>query len=287
MLDPCILIRRIRMRWLLATPERRTGAALMALCLLVYLPLSGAYGLWDPWETHYGEVARQMLRRGDWISTYWPCSPDERPQFWSKPILTFWLLALAMRLGGLEAPGADPGELVSTFRVEWAMRLPFVVLGVVGVWAVWRLVSQLAGRRAGVLAALVLATSSQWVLVARQAVTDMPFVVPMTVALALAGLAVLEPDPAELPRRTRSLGRWSFSWPHAPAFYGFVGIFSLVVIPQFIDFSIQLSASARIGGNTIYFPGIVVMFPYIAGFVAALAWCARARRRRQLLLHDR
>ena len=41
--------------------------------------------------------------------------------------------------------------------------------------------------------ALVLLTSSQWALIARQAMTDMAFVVPMTVALALAGLALLSP----------------------------------------------------------------------------------------------
>ena len=36
--------------------------------LLLYMPLAGTYGLWDPWETHYSEVARQMTYRGDFIS---------------------------------------------------------------------------------------------------------------------------------------------------------------------------------------------------------------------------
>ena len=32
--------------------------------LLLYLPFAGSYGLWDPWETHYAEVARQMTNAG-------------------------------------------------------------------------------------------------------------------------------------------------------------------------------------------------------------------------------
>ena len=35
---------------------------------LLYFPCIGSYSLWDPWETHYGEVAREILARDDWIS---------------------------------------------------------------------------------------------------------------------------------------------------------------------------------------------------------------------------
>ncbi|HNO70105.1 MAG TPA: hypothetical protein PKI49_16435, partial [Pseudomonadota bacterium] len=74
-------------------------AVLSLLCLL-YLPFAGAYGLWDPWETHYGEVARQMASRNDWISLWWPGSPQDPASgvFFSKPVLTFWLMALSLKL---------------------------------------------------------------------------------------------------------------------------------------------------------------------------------------------
>src|SRR5215831_7670797 len=75
--------------------------------LLLYIPLAGSYGLYDPWETHYSEVARQMMVRGDYISLWWPGAPIDADHFWSKPVLSFWIMSLSMRLfglGGHQAP---------------------------------------------------------------------------------------------------------------------------------------------------------------------------------------
>ena len=81
-------------------------------------------------------------------------------------------------------------------RAEWAARLPFCLLGVLGMYA--RLPLRLAlrepaggrHRRAGDgdLAALRL--------VSRQAMTDMAFVGPMTMALALGALALFDDEDA-------------------------------------------------------------------------------------------
>src|SRR5688572_4481508 len=205
--------------WVIATPERRIVCALMMLCAILYIPFAGNYGMWDPWETHYGEVARQMLERNDFVSQWWPGSPQDRVEFWSKPVLTFWLMAIGMKLAGIEwHPHAPADQIASSWRVEWGARMPLLLLALVGVWAVYELVRRLAGRRAAGLTALILLTSSQWALIARQAMTDMPFVVPMTVALALAGLALIgapEEMEAELPRRALRLGRLDLSFPLA------------------------------------------------------------------------
>src|SRR6266542_3361009 len=116
---------------LTATPARRTALALAALVALVTIPFAGNFALWDPWETHYGEVARQMLARNDFVSLWWPGSPlDHAPrgEFWSKPVLTFWLEALSMKLFGLEWAGAGAAELVTSWRAEWALRAPSLLL---------------------------------------------------------------------------------------------------------------------------------------------------------------
>src|SRR5664279_880297 len=75
--------------------ERQMIVLVILVGLLLYLPFAGTYGLWDPWETHYGEVARQMVTRGDFISLWWPGSPQDPASgvFFSKPVLTFWLMA--------------------------------------------------------------------------------------------------------------------------------------------------------------------------------------------------
>jgi 4-amino-4-deoxy-L-arabinose transferase-like glycosyltransferase len=273
---------------LTSTPERRLCCALLMLSGIVYIPLAGNYGMWDPWETHYGEVARQMLERNDFVSLWWPGSPQDRMEFWSKPVLTFWLMAISMKLAGIEwSHPAPPAEMVQTWRVEWASRLPFVFLGILGIWATWEITRRLAGRRAGAIAAVVLATSAQWVLISRQAMTDMAFVAPLTVALALAGLGLLLPEEereATLARRTTRLGPLELSWPHATPFYVFVALFVVSTLPQLIVFSAQLMVAFRIGGTNVRLPGIVPMLPYFVAFLVGLWWCARAENKRQLYL---
>ena len=77
------------------------------------------------------------------------------------------------------------------------------------------------------LATLILATSSQWALITRQAMTDMPFVSPMTIALCFAGLALIGPEEereAELPRGQFLVGRLKISWPRSKAFGGTVNV---------------------------------------------------------------
>jgi 4-amino-4-deoxy-L-arabinose transferase-like glycosyltransferase len=275
-----------------ATPERRLCCTLLALCAIVYIPFAGNYGMWDPWETHYGEVARQMLERNDFVSLWWPGSPQDRMEFWSKPVLTFWLMAISMKLAGIEwSHPAPPAEMVQTWRVEWASRMPFVLLGILGVWATWEVTRRLAGRRAGAIAALILATSAQWILISRQAMTDMAFVVPMTLALAFAGLALLLPPEeveAPLPRceKTLAIGKWRLpiGWPHSPLFYVFAALFALVTLPQLIVFSVQVTAVFPLGGRVVRLAGIVPMLPYFAAFLGGLWWCGRVRNRRQLYL---
>src|SRR5688500_12431201 len=46
---------------------RRHGFWVMALGSAVALPTLGAFGLVDPWETHFAEVAREMIERRDFV----------------------------------------------------------------------------------------------------------------------------------------------------------------------------------------------------------------------------
>ena len=166
-----------------ALPEERRGVlAVLAFASLVFLPWLGAVGFWDPWEPHYAEVARQMLVRQDWVHPYW-----ESAYFFSKPVLLMWMSAVAMELSGVHSLGLPAGSFpggptpsgVSTY-VEWAVRLPVAALAAVGCALVFVAVRRLVSRRAAYVAAIALATMPFYFLMARQAITDMPFVALMT-----------------------------------------------------------------------------------------------------------
>src|SRR5688572_28873816 len=260
--------------------ERRASLLVVLLGLVLFLPFMGSYGLYDPWETHYAEVARQMMERGDFISLWWPGAPIDPEHFWSKPVLSFWLMSLSMRVFGLAH--ADPGTLALSTRAEWAVRMPFALLGVLGMYAVYLCVSRFVSRRAGVMSAMVVGTSPLYSLVARQAMTDMAFVGPMTMALALGALALFDDDDVPLPRRELRLGSRKLEWPHHPLFYVAVGLFTITALPQLVFNSIALRWSFKSG---FYIPGAVVMLPYIAGFVAFFALAGRIRYKAPLYLN--
>ena len=82
-------------------PELRAALVATLLGSILYLPYLGAVGLWDPWETHYGEVAREMIQRHDYVHPYW-----ENAWFFSKPAFTMWMMAIGMQ-------AADMGPLLA------------------------------------------------------------------------------------------------------------------------------------------------------------------------------
>ena len=267
------------------TPERRIAFALLLLCAALYFPFAGNYGLWDPWETHYSEVARQMLMRHDYVSLWWPGSPQDRNEFWSKPVLTFWLMAMGMAVTGLQRVGhAFDGEMAVGWTAEWSVRVPFILCGIACVWATWELTRRLAGRRAGMWAAIVLATASQFFYVTRQAMTDMAFVAPIAVALCFGGLAMMLPDEeigVDVPRRSAG---W-FGWPHVPIYYVQLAMVLLVAVPQLLICSIQTHLAFTLGRHAIRMTGLVGMLPWIAALGFYLWVSAGARNRRQIYLH--
>jgi len=257
------------------------SAAIIIGGLLLYIPLAGTYGLWDPWETHYSEVARQMTHRGDFISLWWPGSPRDPDVFWSKPVLSFWLMSIAMHVAGVGLPGGSPGEMAVGHAAEWAVRVPFCLMGVLGIYAVYLVTARFVSRRAGILAAIVCATAPMYSLVARQAMTDMAFVGPMAMALALGALALFDDSDEVLPRR----GRGWRSWPHHPLFYGTLALALLVTVPQLLIDSIQLKVVVPWGGREVKMYGAVAMIPYYLGLVLFVFLAARTRYKAPFYLY--
>jgi 4-amino-4-deoxy-L-arabinose transferase-like glycosyltransferase len=256
--------------------------------LLLYIPLAGTYGLWDPWETHYSEVARQMTHRGDYISLWWPGSPRDPEVFWSKPVLSFWLMSIAMHVAGIGLPGGSPGEMAVGDAAEWAARVPFCLMGVLGIYAVYLVTARFVSRRAGVLSAIVVATAPMYSLVARQAMTDMAFVGPMAMALALGALALFDESDETLQplrRRGQRQGAGFWSWPDHPIFYGTLALMVVTVIPQLVIDSVQLKVVIPWRGRDVMMYGALAMIPYYLGFALFVLLAARTRYKAPFYLY--
>jgi len=177
----------------------------------LYLLNAGSFGLWDPWETHYGEVTRNMVETFDWVNPWWGyqrkigTEPIGGEWFYSKPIYIFWAECTFIKLIGL---------------TDWAFRLPQALLGASAAASVYLGVERIASRRLAFWATTVLALSPFFYMVARQAQTDMPFVATLTIGLMFVLTALLG--------RRQVLSARGFAWVTA----GFVLFMLANLMPQ-------------------------------------------------------
>jgi 4-amino-4-deoxy-L-arabinose transferase-like glycosyltransferase len=113
----------------------------------------GALPLIDPDEPVYAQTAKEMISAGDMIS------PRIYGDFWyDKPPMYYWLVAASFKIFG---------------QSEFAARFPSAVFAVGGALLLYFAGGTLLGRRAGLIAALVLTTSIEYFYLGKAAVTDM------------------------------------------------------------------------------------------------------------------
>ena len=140
-------------------------------CLLLVLPLAavlfafnlGSRDLWAPDEPRTAQVVREMVEGDRWAVPH----NNGRP-YLDKPPLYFWIAATF----------ASPPGRVDEFNV----RLPSSLAALLTVLCVFYLGRTLFGRRTGVLAAIVLATTHKFFMEARWAHTDMLWTLFLTLA---------------------------------------------------------------------------------------------------------
>jgi len=220
----------------------RHGFWLVTAVTLLYLPMLGSHSLSDPWETHYGEVSREIVSRDDWISLWWA----QDGWFWSKPVLDFWTQALSMLTFGVRH---EPGQMLAaaseggTPWPEWGVRFPVFLFALLAIYLLYRAVARSHGRRAGLLGGLVLASMPQFALVTHQTMTDMPFVALMSASFALFLLGIHQDPERELRVYEVDFGSVRIRWSGYHLLFGAV---LLVVVPQILYLlsrNIELSLS--------------------------------------------
>jgi 4-amino-4-deoxy-L-arabinose transferase-like glycosyltransferase len=117
---------------------------------------------WFDNEGRFAEMAREMLVRHDWVTPHVNGVP-----LLTKPPLTQWLAALVYLVTGPS---------------EWARLVP-IAAAVLTIILTWRLGTRLYGPRAGVVAAVMLATTVGFVLEARTLRPDCLVVLTVTAAI--------------------------------------------------------------------------------------------------------
>ena len=138
-------------------------------------------------EGRYAEIAREMLRSGDWITIRY-----NGVKYFEKPPLQIWMTALAFKAFGIG---------------EWQARLWTALSGAAGLVASAWAARRWYGPRVGALTALVLLAAPAWNIGSQFASLDMA----LSGALALVLAAVLiaqHPDATERSQRNWMLVAW-------------------------------------------------------------------------------
>lgn len=223
--------------------------------LAVLVPGITRYSLVDPWETHYGEVARMMLQEHDLVHLDWP---QDNEGFRSKPVLTFWLMAAGMKSVGLANNGGYSGEMEHDARTMIAIRLPFILCGVLGLVLVWLMLARLVSRRVAWLALLITGSTPFFCLIARQGIPDMPLCATVMGAIAMFIMAVEDGD--------RPASRRAIRW--------MLGVCGGFVVVQAIYYAIYFALWPKIAVRVFPLPAVFLptfMAVLLAG-IAAPVW---------------
>jgi 4-amino-4-deoxy-L-arabinose transferase-like glycosyltransferase len=122
-----------------------------ALYLGLFLRLGG-FPLFDVDEGAFSEATREMLERGDYVTTWL----NGQLRF-DKPILTYWLQAASVTLFGVS---------------EFALRLPSALAGVAWIGAIFVFARRQAGNATGYAAATIAATTLGVCVIGRGATAD-------------------------------------------------------------------------------------------------------------------
>ena len=144
------------------------------VALLLFFYKVGYRPLWEFDEAMHGQIAKEMVLNGDWITPTFDGIP-----FYDKPILHFWMVMLSFSLFGIN---------------EFSARFPSVILGLGGVLLVYLWASRIYSRRAGILSSLTLATSIEYIILSRNVIHDMSLAFFINLCLFLFHYSYKKPD---------------------------------------------------------------------------------------------
>jgi len=152
--------------------SRRGPIALLVLFAVVYLAPLGVRPLSTPDEVRYGEIAREMILSGDWVSPHF-----NGVRYFEKPILGHWLNAAS-----LAALGENP----------FAVRLPVALATALSALIVFFLTRRFLASSTALLATAIFLTTLIVAGCGSVAVLDAFLALFVTAALAAYYVAINE-----------------------------------------------------------------------------------------------
>jgi 4-amino-4-deoxy-L-arabinose transferase-like glycosyltransferase len=168
--------------------SRRASSLLIVLLAALWLGSLGLRPLYKADEGRYGEIPREMVASGDWLT------PRLNGfKYFEKPPLQYWATAAAFTLFGVS---------------DWAARLWTGLAALAGVWLAFMAGNRLFGQPAGAFAAAILASTPLYVVLGQINTLDMGvslFLSAAVFAFALAQREGIEP----LSRRRWMLAFWA------------------------------------------------------------------------------
>jgi 4-amino-4-deoxy-L-arabinose transferase-like glycosyltransferase len=119
--------------------RRRYAIVIIAIGMVIFLFNIGGRDLWEPDETRYAVIAREMAESGNWIL------PHLNGEIYAeKPALFFWLINLSTFFFGANN--------------EFTNRFPSVLAGLITLLITFLFGERLFNLRTGFLSSLILAT---------------------------------------------------------------------------------------------------------------------------------
>jgi 4-amino-4-deoxy-L-arabinose transferase-like glycosyltransferase len=140
--------------------------------VVTYGSMLAHFALAEPDEARYGEIAREMIELGDWVTPHL-----NYVKYFEKPPLIYWLTALNFRLFGMS---------------EFVVRLWPALFGLLGLLVAYGVGRSMYGAAAGQIAAALLATAPLYFGFSQIVVLDMPLSAVMAIGLGAFWIAFID-----------------------------------------------------------------------------------------------
>jgi len=147
---------------------------LIAFSTYLFIFKLGGPSLWETDELIYGEVAKEILKSGDWITLHF-----NYREWFDKPPLYMWLTAFFYRFFGWN---------------EFTTRIWSSFFGIAQVMVIYFFGKILFNKRVGFISAIILATSLQFIVQSRLALVDVPLSFFISLSILFFYLGCMNPD---------------------------------------------------------------------------------------------